>query len=195
MSLSELPNLPGPTEGPVRPRKPSLVGQALRFLTTEVLDTILPAFVIALLINLFLAQGTYVHGQSMEPNLHTDQRLIIEKVSYRLHGPQRGDIVVIRLEEYEIPLIKRVIGLPGETVEVRGSQLYINGELQAEGYLPDALQRDYGPAQVPEGHVFVMGDNRNASNDSRSFGAVHMSQIVGRAWLSYWPLSQVALFQ
>jgi signal peptidase I len=131
----------------------------------------------------------------MEPNLHSDQRLIIEKVSYRLHGPRRGDIVVLRLEEYEIPLIKRVVGLPGETVEIRDSRVYINGALLAEGYLPAAAQRNYGPAVVPPDHVFVMGDNRNASNDSRSFGAVHMNQIVGRAWLSYWPLEDVRLFE
>ena len=195
MSLSDQPNLSGSTEESAQPRVSSVVGQVLRFLTTEVLDTILPAFVIALLINLFLAQGTYVHGQSMEPNLHTDQRLIIEKVSYRLHGPRRGDIVVVRLEQYEIPLIKRVVGMPGETVEVRDSRLYIDGELLAEGYLPGTVQRNYGPVLVPPLHVFLMGDNRNASNDSRSFGAVHVSQIVGRAWLSYWPLEEVRLFE
>jgi signal peptidase I len=158
-------------------------------------DTVLPAFVIALLINFFLAQGTYVHGQSMEPNLHSDQRLIVEKVSYRLHGPRRGDIVVIRLEEYEIPLIKRVVGMPGEAVEIRDNRLYIDGELLAEGYLPGMDQHNYGPVQIPVDHIFVMGDNRNASNDSRAFGAVHVNQIVGRAWLSYWPLDEIGLFE
>jgi signal peptidase I len=195
MSLSDLPDPSRSSEKSVLQRAASAAGQVLGFLTTEVLETILPAFVIALLINFFLAQGTYVHGQSMEPNLHPDQRLIIEKVSYRLHGPRRGDIVVIRLEEYESPLIKRVVGMPGETVEIRDNQVYIDGNPLAEGYLPGAVQGSYGPVVVLPLHVFVMGDNRNASNDSRAFGAVHVSQIVGKAWLSYWPLDEIKLFE
>jgi signal peptidase I len=155
----------------------------------------LPAFVIAVLINLFLAQGTYVHGQSMEPNLHTDQRLIIEKLSYRLHWPRRGDIVVIRLDEYEIPLIKRVVGLPGETVEIRDNRVYIDGRVLAEAYLTEVSQRNYGPVPVPLDHVFVLGDNRKTSSDSRAFGPVPCERILGRAWLSYWPLDEIGLFE
>lgn len=191
MSLSDRPDL---RKIGLR-RATSAVSQVSHSILTEMLDTVLPAFVIAVLINLFLAQGTYVHGQSMEPNLHSDQRLIIEKVSYRLHGPQHGDIVVIRLDGFEIPLIKRVVGLPGETVEIRDNHVYIDGEPLAEGYLPDMVQRNYGPVQVPPDHVFVMGDNRNASNDSRAFGAVHLNQIAGRAWLSYWPPEDIQLFE
>jgi len=161
----------------------------------EFIDTVTPAFVIALLINLFLAQGTYVHGQSMEPNLHTAQRLILEKVSYRLHTPERGDIVVVRVEGFAHPLIKRVIGLPGETVEIHDNRVFIDGEPLNEPYLDDVRQANYGPTYVEPLHVFVMGDNRSASNDSRYFGAVHLETIVGRAWLSYWPLEEVRLVQ
>lgn len=193
MSLLDRPGLESSTKSVWR-RLVSAAGSVLRFLATEVLDTALPAFIVALLINLFLAQGTYVHGQSMEPNLHSDQRLIIEKVSYRLHSPRRGDVIVIRLDEYEIPLIKRVVGMPGETVEVRDNYVYLNGELLDEGYLSSTIQQNYGPVRVPLDHVFVMGDNRNASNDSRAFGAVHVNRIVGRAWLSYWPLDEIGLF-
>ena len=85
-------------------------------LLIEVVDTVLPALVIAVLITLFVAQGTYVYGQSMEPNLHQDQRLIVEKISYRLRGPRRGDIVVVLVEGHDVPPIKRVIGLPNETI-------------------------------------------------------------------------------
>jgi signal peptidase I len=173
--------------------RPSL-GRTLRALLVEAFETIAPAFVIALLINLFLAQSTYVYGQSMEPNLHTDQRLIVEKVSYRIHAPRRGDIVVLDLETSDVPLIKRVIGLPGETVEIRENQVFIDGISLDEAYLSDVVQRDYGPHTVAIGHVFVMGDNRGASNDSRYFGAVPIDRIVGRAWLSYWPLEDVRLF-
>ena len=161
----------------------------------ELVDTIAPAFVIALLINLFLAQGTYVVGQSMEPNLHTAQRLIVEKVSYKLHAPKRGDIVVIRVEGFDHPLIKRVIGLPGETVEIRDNRVSIDGELLQEPYLEDVRQSSYGPTYVEPAHVFAMGDNRLASNDSRYLGAFPLDKILGRAWLSYWPLEDLRLVQ
>ena len=149
----------------------------------ELVLTFLPALVLALLINHFVAQTTYVLGQSMEPNLHDDEHLLIEKLSYRFGTPERGDIVVIDVDYTEIPLIKRIIGLPGEMVQVRDSQLYIDGQLTTEPYLTDTLQRDYGPTTVPEGYVFVMGDNRNNSNDSRYFGAVAVDNILGRAVL------------
>lgn len=162
----------------------------------ELGETVLPAIVIAVLINLFLAQATRVYGHSMEPNLHTDQRLVVEKVSYRIHGPHRGDVVVIRLPERGPELlIKRVIGLPGETIEVRDGSVYINGQPLNEPYLTRQTSGSYGPTLIPEGQVFVMGDNRGASNDSRVFGPVPMDRIVGRAWVSYWPPEFFGLVQ
>jgi signal peptidase I len=131
----------------------------------------------------------------MEPNLHTDQRLIVEKVSYKIHPPRRGDIVVIDVDGLEVPLIKRVIGLPGETVEVHDNTVYINGQALHETYLSHVTQHDYGPTEVPTDHVFVMGDNRNASNDSRYFGSVAFEQVIGRAWISYWPIQEIHLFR
>ena len=180
---------------PHPPEPPSTERGSLWRALVDLLETIAPAFVIALLINLFLAQSTYVYGHSMEPNLHSDQRLVVEKVTYRLRSPQRGDIVVIDVETCEIPLIKRVIGLPGETVSIHDNQVFINGQPLDEEYLDDVVQRDYGPQRVPAGHVFVLGDNRGASNDSRYFGAVSLDQVLGRAWLSYWPLSELRLFR
>jgi signal peptidase I len=156
-------------------------------LMVEVVDTILPAIVIAVLINLFVAQGTYVHGLSMEPNLHTDQRLIVEKISYRLRGARRGDIVVVQVPGHEVPPIKRVVALSGETIEIRGGCVWIDGRPLQEAYLAEVVQRDYGPYTVPPDHVFVMGDNRNLSGDSRIFGSVPLENVWGRAWLSYWP--------
>jgi signal peptidase I len=161
----------------------------------HVLETIAPAFIIALLINFFVAQSTYVYGQSMEPNLHTNQRLIVEKVSYKIHPPRRGDIVVIDVDGLEVPLIKRVIGLPGETVEVHDNTVYINGQALQETYLANVTQHDYGPTRIPVHHVFVMGDNRNASNDSRYFGSVALEQVIGRAWISYWPVQEIHFFR
>jgi signal peptidase I len=157
----------------------------------EVLETILPAILIAVLINLFLAQPTRVHGQSMEPSLHTDQRLVVEKVSYRLHGPRRGDVVVFSVPQSEELLIKRVIGLPGETVEIRGGQVYVDGTPLDEPYLTQETRGRFGPVTVPPLHVFVLGDNRSFSNDSRAFGVVPIENVLGRAWFSYWPIEDL----
>ena len=156
----------------------------------ELGETILPAVVIAILINLFLAQATRVYGSSMEPNLHTDQRLVVEKVSYRLHEPLRGDVVVIRMPERGPELlIKRIIALPGETVEIKDGDVYINGELLEEPFTDEHTQAGrHGQVTVPPLHIYVLGDNRDRSNDSRSFGPVPIENVIGRAWLSYWPL-------
>ncbi|MCL7453584.1 MAG: signal peptidase I [Anaerolineae bacterium] len=163
-----------------------------RFLR-EVLETILPAILIALLINVFIGQATRVEGQSMEPNLHTDQRLVVEKLSYRFHGPQRFDVVVLKLpQQGEELLIKRVVGLPGETVEIRNGIVHINGQPLEEPFLDVQTRpgRD-NHVVVPPLHVYVLGDNRDHSNDSRSFGPVPIENIVGRAWFSYWPAENI----
>jgi signal peptidase I len=160
----------------------------------ELGETVLPAVVIAVLINLFLAQATRVYGHSMEPNLHSDQRLVVEKVSYRLHRPRRGDVVVLRLPDRGPELlIKRIVALPGETIEIRSGTVHVDDQPLDEPYLSRRTSGSYGPLTVPEGHVFVMGDNRGASNDSRVFGPVSLDRIVGRAWVSYWPLELLGI--
>jgi signal peptidase I len=171
------------------PTPPSGRGRGLLGMLREALETILPAILIALLINVFIGQATRVEGQSMEPNLHSDQRLVVEKVSYRFHGPQRFDVVVIKVpSQGDELLIKRVIGLPGETVEIHDGQVYIDGQLLDEPFTNEQTRPGrYSRITVPPLNVFVLGDNRNHSNDSRSFGPVPIENIVGRAWISYWP--------
>lgn len=173
--------------------------QMLRWLLKvlrEVAETVIPAVVIALVINLFLAQATQVLGQSMEPNLHSTQRVVVEKVTYRFfHGPRRGDIVVIDLPEQREMLIKRVVGLPGETIEVRGGVVYVYGKPLDETWTVNPGGGSYGPQTIPPLHVFVMGDNRGASNDSRNFGPVAIEHIVGHAWFSYWPPEYVGVVE
>ncbi len=162
----------------------------------EISETVLPAIVIAVLINLFLAQATRVYGHSMEPTLHTDQRLVVEKLSYKLHIPQRSDVVVLHLPNHSRELlIKRVVALPGETIEVKEGGVYINGERLDEPYLNVETRGSYGPLVVPDKHIFVMGDNRGASNDSRFFGPIAIDQVVGRAWISYWPFDVLGLVE
>jgi signal peptidase I len=103
--------------------------------------------------------------------------------------------VVLRVKGFKIPLIKRVIGLPGETVEIHNNCVYIDGEPLKEDYLSDVQQPDHSPVRVDDREVFVLGDNRGVSNDSRYFGCVPAADIVGRAWLSYWPLGELHLFR
>lgn len=179
--------------------KPSFLRRFLH-LVREVLETIVPAVLIALLINLFLAQATRVYGQSMEPNLHTDQRLVVEKLSYNRYlrqylgmpGPRRGDVVVIHLHaQSDELLIKRVIGLPGDIVEIRDGRVFVNGDALAEPYVADVTNGSYGPTTIPPLNIFVLGDNRNFSNDSRSFGTIPLKDVIGRAWFSYWPADQI----
>lgn len=160
----------------------------------EVFLTALPAVIIALLINTFVAQAMIVEGPSMSPNLHFPQRVIVERVVYELlREPRRGDVVVVALPGQDEPLIKRVIGLPGETVEVRNGQVFIDEVQIEEEWITRQGGPNYSAEIVPPDHVFVMGDNRGNSRDSRAFGPVHVDQIVGRAWIIYWPPEDVGV--
>lgn len=176
-------------------KRESALTVVLRWLS-EVVETIVPAILIALLINLFLAQATRVYGQSMEPSLKSDQRLVVEKLSYNFHQPRRGDIVVLKVPNAGSGLlIKRVIGLAGEKLEIKSGKVYINDQPLEEPYLSQQPQRDARAIVVPPEHVFVLGDNRGFSNDSRSFGPVPLDSIVGRAWFSYWPLDKIGFLR
>lgn len=169
-----------------RPKKSWLV---------EFLEAVVPALIIVVLINVFLGQTRRVDGLSMEPSLHDNERIIMEKLSYRFHPPRRGDIVVVRRPErrFDHPLIKRVVALPGETVEIRDGAVFIDGVLIEEPYLDGPTPGFYRPRLVPEGHYFVLGDNRASSNDSRAFGMVPLEDVMGRAWLRYWPPDEMGL--
>ena len=158
----------------------------------ELLESVLPALVIVLVVNVFLAQATRVEGQSMVPNLHNNERLIIEKVTYRFHEPQAGDIVVLkRPNRVGEPLIKRIVGVPGQTIEIQEGLVFVDGKPYEEPYLDQATWGKMEPVIVPEEHLFVLGDNRGASNDSRAFGVISYDDVVGRAWFRYWPLSEM----
>ena len=180
-----LPALPPPEVTAPGPGAKLRLGAALR----DAAGTIIPAIVIALLIHVFLAQATRVYGQSMEPNFHTNERLVIEKMSYRFHGPRRGDVIVLR-DPSGSPelLIKRVVGLPGERVTLANNKVFIDGDLLDEPYLNQPTQGGARSWVVPPLHVFVMGDNRSASRDSRIFGPVPLEELVGKALFRYWPI-------
>jgi signal peptidase I len=191
--LAEIDDLSAEPE-PAPPQPAFSVGRFLLRALWDVASTIVPAIAIALLINIFVAQAMVVQGPSMLPTLHYDQRVMVEKVTYRFaHGPRRGDVVIIEVQGEAEPLIKRVVALSGETVEVRDGQVFINGELLEEPWTTQRGGPNYESTLIPPLHVFVLGDNRGSSRDSRSFGPVALDRLVGRAWLIYWPLDQAEL--
>jgi signal peptidase I len=154
------------------------------------------AIVLALFIITFIAQSFLVQGASMEPSLHNGQRLLVDKIAYRVRAPQRGEIVVFRYpSDPRRRFIKRVMGLPGDQIEVRRHKLYINGNALEETYINGPTYGDFGPIIVPEDTVFVLGDNRNNSDDSRfsDVGAVPRKLVVGRALFIYWPPTRIAM--
>lgn len=156
-------------------------------LAREIVETILLTALIFLVVNTLTGRFR-IEGQSMEPNLHEGEYVLIDKVSYLLHAPARGDVIVF-LRPNERDFIKRIIGVPGDTVEVRDGQVYVNGTALDEPYLDQATISPLLPVHVETGRYFVMGDNRNNSSDSRAFGTIDAKDIVGRAWLIYWPPS------
>lgn len=151
------------------------------------------ALLVALVIRAFLFQAFYIPSESMEATLIEHDRVIVNKLSYRLHDVNRGDLIVFKRPPSEPPteipeLIKRVVGLPGETIEGRDGSVFIDGRRLVEPYLADGPGfGPFGPVQIPEGQVFVMGDNRNNSRDSRVFGPINEDLIVGRAFVLVWP--------
>ncbi len=156
------------------------------------------AIVLALFIIFFIAQSFLVQGSSMEPTLHDGERLLVDKLTYRFREPRRGEIVVFGYpQDPRRKFIKRVIGLPGDTVEIRNRTLYVNGEPIEEAYIRGPMYQPYGQIVVPEGTVWVLGDNRNNSEDSRfpDVGPVPKRNIVGRALLRYWPVTQIGIIQ
>jgi len=155
------------------------------------------AIVVAILVRVLVVEQYRVEGESMLSTLHDGDRVLVDKLSYRFHDPRRGDVVVRELSDVlaDEDLIKRVIGLPGETVELEGCSVRIDGVALAEPYLDGELVEREGCGQafaasvVPADSVFVLGDHRGASRDSRSFGAVNDDDIVGRARMIIWPPS------
>jgi signal peptidase I len=172
---------------PAPPREESRWDEA-KLLMREIVETVVLALLIFSLIRIVI-QNFRIEGYSMEPNLHQGQYLIVNKAVYRwLHGPQRGDIVVFEYPRApDRDFIKRVIGLPGETVEVRDGLIYVGGVPLDEPYLSEPTRGNMAPRTMGPAEYFVLGDNRNNSSDSRSWGPLPDENIIGKAWLSYWP--------
>ena len=146
----------------------------------------------------FVAQAFRVQGTSMLPLLHDSERIIVNKFVYRFHPIERGDVVVFWYpRDPSVSFIKRVVGLPGDTVELRNGALFVNGRHTTEVYLKPQFRDDETrpPVQVSKGHYYVLGDHRNSSNDSRNWGEVPEKYIYGKAFFRFWPLGKAGLIQ
>lgn len=163
------------------------------FLTLkEIFQTAIISLAIFLFVYVFLVQPHRVQGLSMDPTFESGELLLTEKLSYRLYKPQRGDIIVFQAPiGRNADFIKRVIGLPGETVKIGDGSVFINGQKLEEDYISSPTQGNT-TVTVGSNDYFVLGDNRSASSDSRSIGTIKKQTIRGKAWLVYWPIFKSA---
>jgi signal peptidase I len=167
----------------------------------EIVQALALAVVISVVLNLFVVQVTEVRQRSMEPTLEQNDRVLVSKLDYRFGAPRRGDIIVFNppTPDPTIPYVKRVIAVSGETIELRNGSVFVNGRQvdvrQAHGATQPQSPQVVYPFTVPDGQIFVMGDNRTFSSDSRTFGAVPVSNIIGKVILRFWPLDRLVFFE
>jgi signal peptidase I len=167
--------------------------------TRENVQVIAIALFLALFIRAFVAEPRYIPSDSMLPTLEVGDRLVVEKISYHFHPPARGEIVVfdppqqLQIQGYakDQAFIKRVIGTPGETVQIQNGKVYLNSIPLKEDYIAEPPKYQMEAVRVPEDQLFVMGDNRNNSNDSHVWGFLPKQNIIGHASYRFWPLSRI----
>ncbi|MBU1203390.1 signal peptidase I [Patescibacteria group bacterium] len=161
----------------------------------EVVKVVLISLAIILPIRLFLVQPFYVEGASMEPNFYQNEYLVIDEISYRFNSPQRGEVIILKdPRNTRAYFIKRVIGLPGEEVELKAGRVYINDKILEESYIANFSSDDHPKITLGLDEYFAMGDNRVNSLDSRQLGPIQKSGIVGRVWFRGWPLDRLNTF-
>ncbi|MGP0129230.1 MAG: signal peptidase I [cyanobacterium endosymbiont of Rhopalodia musculus] len=165
----------------------------------ENIQIVVVALILSLIIRTFIAEPRYIPSESMLPTLEEGDRLVVEKVSYYFHSPQRGDIVVfeppiqLRLQGYkkEQAFIKRVVGVGGDTVAVVDGKVYINNQLLPEDYILESPHYNLKPITIPDSKLFVMGDNRNNSNDSHIWGMLPRENVIGHAVFRFFPFQRI----
>ncbi len=183
--------------GPLEPVRAPSPKRRRRKTIIEWLIILLVAVLAAVGLRTFIVQPFFIPSGSMEPTLEVGDKVLVNKLSYDFHSVHRGDVIVFKKPPNDFSpgvkdLIKRVIGLPGETISGRDGSVYINGQRLKESWLPKGVTTsDFGPVRIPAGEYFVMGDNRGDSSDSRVFGPIKKNLIVGRAFLLIWPPSRI----
>lgn len=184
----ELPPMP---EVGAEQVKPSQWGNTAR----ELIETILLTLVIFFMIR-FAIENYRIEGYSMEPNFHDGQFLLVSKLNYLFGQPERGDVIIFRYPQNpKKNFIKRVIGLPGEKVQIRSGKIFVNGVRIPEPYPFNFADYDWGPVTIGPDEYFVLGDNRPESSDSHSWGMLPAKNIIGKAWVSYWPPEEWSIVQ
>jgi signal peptidase I len=162
----------------------------------ELVLTVVVAFVLVFgVVRPFVIEAYRIPSESMVPTLEVGDRILANKFIYHFTDPKKGDIIVFDSvdEEDDQTLVKRVVGVAGDEIQVEDGVLFVNGEAQNEPYLNQELpfRGSYGPTEVPEGHIFVMGDNRGNSADSRVFGPLPLENVKGEAFVRFWPISKI----
>ncbi len=160
----------------------------------EILQTALISLAIFLFVYVFIVQPHRIKGESMDPNFADGELVLTEKVSYYFGDVKRGDVVVFKAPNRNVDYIKRIIGLPGETIKIEDGVVFVNDQRIEEPYETQQTQGS-GSLKLPDGEYFVLGDNRGSSSDSRSFGSIKRNSIKGRAWLIYFPIIKTAKSQ
>lgn len=154
------------------------------------------ALVFFLFLQTYVVQGFVIEGACMEPELHSREKIIVNKMVYMLQEPSVGEVLVFSYPlEPEKDFIKRVVGVPGDMIEIREGYLFRNGRKMNEPFVKEYVFGSYGPQRVPADKLCVMGDNRNNSHDSRSWGLLDRAMVKGRAELKFWPVNEIARIQ
>lgn len=162
--------------------------------TKDWIVSIVIAVVLAMVIRTFVVEPYMVDGPSMKPTLQHQQRLVVNKFIYHFRAPEKGEVLIFKYpKDQSRDFVKRVIAVPGDTLEIKDGNVFVNGELQHEDYILNKCRGDYPKVTIPEGHIFVMGDNRNNSEDSRfpDVGFVPFDLLKGKAMVVFWPLSDM----
>lgn len=202
-SMPAVTPIPGNTPPPNK-SKTGLIHSFFHSITVffmDFMETIVVALSIFVVVYLFLVQPHEVKGSSMEVSFHNNEYILTDKISYRFVNPKRGDVIIFKAPNNpDVDYIKRVIGLPGDQVKVEKGLVFVNGQKLIENYLrektylyPGSFMLEGNNITVPKDYLFVMGDNRTHSSDSREFGPIPKESIIGRAFLRYWPLTEFGL--
>jgi signal peptidase I len=182
-------------------RRETAQGKIISILFAGSLLPLIGSIFLAVSIRTFVAEARFIPSDSMSPTLQRDDRLLINKLNYHFKSPQRGDLVVfnptkaLREKNFKDAFIKRIIGIPGDTIAIQNGNVLINGKVAEESYIAEAPNYTYGPVTVPAGEYFVLGDNRNNAYDSHSWGFVPRQNIIGQATKRYWPPNRIGMFK